>query len=91
MLYVVQISLGAEVLTTEYTQSGNGRFLAYILCIMMEKSALAGWGGGGGFKPNTFTLQYLPTHTKLQYTPAERADTLPLFPLYLYVLNGVDS
>jgi hypothetical protein len=33
------------VCATEYTESGNGRFLAYIPS-MMEKSALAVEGGG---------------------------------------------
>jgi hypothetical protein len=47
--------------------------------IMMEKSALAGEGGGctpTPFQPITITYKVAV------YDPAERADTLPLFHLY---------
>ncbi len=49
-------------LTTEYTQSGNGRFL---LSIMIEKLAQAGEGGGMHAHP---LLLWLPSRTKLQCT-----------------------
>jgi hypothetical protein len=50
----------------EYTQSGNGRFYS-LLSIMMEKSALA--GDGGGAPP--FTL-FTITYKVAVYTPAKR-------------------
>jgi hypothetical protein len=63
---------------TEYTQSGDCRFLAYIH-IMMEKSPLA--GEVGGCTPTTG--QHITiTYKVAVYTPAERADTFPLFHLY---------
>jgi hypothetical protein len=48
---------------------------------MMEKSALAGEGGGCTPTPGPFhsiTIKYKVA----VYTPAERADTLPVFSLY---------
>ncbi len=52
---------------------------------IMEKSALAGEGGGCTstlFQPITITYKFAV------YTPAERADTLPLFhPFFLFHLN----
>jgi hypothetical protein len=43
---------------------------------MMEKSTLAGEGGGAS--PPPFTL-FTITYKVVVYAPAERADTLPLF------------
>ncbi len=54
------------LLTTEYTQSGNG-----VHSIMMEKSALAGESA----RPPLFTL-FTITYKVAVYAPAERADTL---------------
>ena len=48
---------------TEFTQSGDCRFLAYIPSCMMEKSALAGEGAVGA-RPPPFSL--LPSRTKWQ-------------------------
>jgi hypothetical protein len=52
---------------------------------MTEKSALAGEGGDA--RPLPFTL-FTITYKVAVYTPADRADTLPLFHFYpLYVCN----
>jgi hypothetical protein len=65
-----------------HTQNGDGRFLAYIPS-MMEKSALAGDGGGRCRPTPFFSAYYVPSRPKLQcYAPAERAETPPLFQLY---------
>ncbi len=50
---------------TEYTQSGNGRFLAYISLHYDVKLALA--GEGGGCTPIPFHSS-IPSHPKLQCT-----------------------
>jgi hypothetical protein len=53
---------------------------------MIEISALAG-EGGGLVHANPLSL-YLPSCTKLLvYAPAERANTLPISSLSLYVLS----
>ena len=52
--------------------------------IMMEKSAQAG-GGGGCTRPPPFTISTV-TYKVVVYATAERADTLPLFLLYPYVV-----
>ncbi len=73
--------------TTEYTQSGNGWFLANIP-IMMEKSALA--GESGGFTPIPFHSSWAITYkfaVKVRSTVSERADTLLLFHLYPYMCS----
>ncbi len=57
---------------------------------MMEKSALA--GEGGGCTPTSFTLVTLTYKVAVQYASAERADTLNLYSissLLLYVLCGL--
>jgi hypothetical protein len=60
------------------------RPLSGVHSIMMEKLAQAGVCGGVHAHPLSL---YLPSRTKLQfYAVAERADTLPLFHLYPYVL-----
>ncbi len=51
------------VLVTECTQSSDGRFLAYIPS-MMEKSAMAGEGGGVHAPP--LSAYYVPSHTRMQ-------------------------
>jgi hypothetical protein len=60
---------------TDYTQSGNCYFLAYI-SIMMEKSAQPGKDGGA--RPPPITISTI-TYKIVVFTPAERADTLPLY------------
>jgi hypothetical protein len=55
-----------EERTTEYTQSGNGHFLAYISS-MVEKLAQAGDGGGGWVHAHPLSL-YLRSRTKLLCT-----------------------
>jgi hypothetical protein len=56
---------------------------------MMEKSSLAGEGGGAG--PLPFTI-FTITYKGAVYTPAERADTIPLFHLHpLYLLCDDDD
>ncbi len=66
---------------TEYTQSGNG----HLHSIMMEKLAQPGEVRGPSLPPFTiFTI----TDKAAVYPPAERADKLPLFHLYPYVLCG---
>jgi hypothetical protein len=55
----------------------------------MEKSALAGEGGGA--RPSPFTL-FTITYKKVAVcAPVERADTLPLFHFYLYMYSVVWS
>jgi hypothetical protein len=50
---------------------------------MMEKLAQAGEGGGGGAHPPHFTI-FTITYKVAVCAPAERADTLTLFPFHLY-------
>jgi hypothetical protein len=70
---------------TECTQSGNSRFLAYISSWWKNQPWLLGEGGA---PPPPFTLVTI-TYKVAVCTPAERADTLPLFSsLPLYVLCG---
>jgi hypothetical protein len=73
------------ICATEYTQSGDGRFLAYIPS-MMEKSALG--GEGGGVRAHPLSLVTI-TYKDAVYAPTVRADTLALFHLTLYVLCGL--
>ncbi len=54
---------------------------------MMEKSALAGEGGGA--RPTPFTLVTLTYKVAVQYTSAERADTLNL--QYFIYTNGAQE
>ncbi len=51
--------------------------------IMMEKSPLA--GEGGGVHAQAITIP----HEVAMYAPAEGADTLPLFHLYPYMYSVV--
>ncbi len=74
--------------STEYTQSGNGRFLAYITSWMMEKSAQP--VEGGGCTPPPFTL-FTIAYKVVVYAPTNRTDTLPLFLLYPYMYSVVVS
>jgi hypothetical protein len=71
-MYFVLLS----VILTEYTQSGNGRFLMYI---HIEKLGQAEECGGA--RPPPFTL-FTTTFEVAKYTQVERADTLPLSHLY---------
>jgi hypothetical protein len=50
----------------------------------MEKSAQAGEGGGAS--PPHFTISTI-TYKVVVFSPAERADTHPLFPLYTYTYS----
>jgi hypothetical protein len=59
------------------------RPLSGVHSIMMEKLSQAGEGGGGGARPPPFTI-FTITNKIAVYAPAERADTLHLFHLYLY-------
>ncbi len=68
---------------TEYKQSGNCRFLP----LMIEKSALAGEGGGA--RPPPYTLVTI-TYKVAVYAPAERADALPVSHIYPYMYSVVD-
>jgi hypothetical protein len=59
--------------------------LPFAYSIMIEKSALAGEGGGEGrARPSPLTISTI-TYKVAVYAPAERADALPLFLLYPYV------
>jgi hypothetical protein len=69
--------------STEYTQSGNGRFLAYIPSLWKNQPWLVRVGSA---RPPPFTL-FTFTYKVAVYTPAERADILPLFHLYPYVYS----
>jgi hypothetical protein len=55
--------LSSMVFSTEYTKNGNGRF-SDVNSSMMEKSALAGQGGGARPPPSF----YFPSRTKMQCT-----------------------
>ncbi len=57
--------------------------LSDVHSIMMEKSALPGEGGA---RPPPFTI-FTITYKAVVYAPAERADTVPLFLLYLYLYS----
>jgi hypothetical protein len=74
---------------TEYTQSGNGHFPAFIM--MVHKIYPAWWGGGGG---GALTLSTI-TCKVVVYAPAERAYpvTFPLFLLFplLYSVVQIPS
>ncbi len=85
LLHAVHSHLYQQILLTptEYTQSGDCRF-PVVHPIMMEKSALAGEGGGctpTPFQPITITFKVAV------YSPTERADTLPVCHLYLYMYS----
>ena len=69
----------SEARTTEYTQLP----ISGVHPIMMEKSVLAGEGGGAS--PPPFSLFFAV------YVPAERANTLFYFISTLYVLCGKNS
>ncbi len=74
------------VRTTEYTQSGNCHFLAYIPPRWKNQPSLLRLGGA---RPPPFTKSTI-AYTVVVYAPAERADTLPdktllLFLLYPYI------
>jgi hypothetical protein len=75
-------AVNAIVFGQEYTQNGNGHFLAYT---MMDK--LSQPGDRKGDAP-PFTLSTI-TYEVVVYAPAERADTLPLFLLYPYMYSMV--
>jgi hypothetical protein len=75
-----------EVQGTEYTQSGNGRFLAYTF--HHDGKIRTGLVRVGGARPPPFTLCTI-TYKVAVYAPAERADTHPLFHVYPYVLLWV--
>jgi hypothetical protein len=55
---------------------------------MMEKSAQPGEGLGGGVHAHPLSL-YLPLYVykDVVYALADRADTLPLFLLYIYMFS----
>ncbi len=57
-------------LNTEYTQSGNSRFLWRTF---QHDEKLAQAGEGGGARPPPFTLITIPYKVAV-YTPAERAN-----------------
>ncbi len=72
-----------NVQVLRYTQSGNGRFLAYIPP-RWENQPRAGKGGGC----TTFIIMYKVA----VYAPAEWTDTLTLFHLYQYLYSvSVDT
>ncbi len=70
-----------SVSSTEYTQGGNGRFLACIPSWWKNQPWLVRVGGGG-CTPTPFHFQLPSLFKAVVYVPAERADTLPLFHLY---------
>jgi hypothetical protein len=70
---------GLRWYSTEYTQSGNDHFLAYI---KIEKPAQS--SDGRGWTPTPFTISTI-TNKVAVYAPAERADTFPLFLLHPYM------
>jgi hypothetical protein len=64
---------------TEYTQSGNGHFLAYSPSWWKNQPSLL--RAGGGACPPPFTI-CTNTYKVVVYVPAERADILPLYLFY---------
>jgi hypothetical protein len=64
------------------------RPLSCLRSIMMEK--LAQTDEGGGARPTPFTIVTITNKVAVS-APAERADTLPLFHLFPYVLCGSDE
>ncbi len=72
------------IAATEYTQSGNGHFLAYIPS--WWKISPAWWGVEGARPPLSL---YLPSRTKLWCTLQLKADTFPLCLLYPYMYSVI--
>ncbi len=72
--------------TTEYTQSGKSRFLAYISS--WKKKPWLVTVRVGGTRPPPFTLFTIMYKVAVN-APAERADTLPLYRLYPYMYSVV--
>ncbi len=72
--------------TTEYTQSGNGRFLANVLSLMMEKLAQA--GGGGGCTSTPFPYIYHHVQSCSECSSWEGRYIHPISSLPLNVLCG---
>jgi hypothetical protein len=60
--------------TTEYTQSGNGHFLAYIPSWWKNQPSLVRMGGGGARTP-PFTISIITKLWVVVYAPTERVDT----------------
>jgi hypothetical protein len=73
--------------TTEYTQNGNGNFLAYVNSIMMEKSAQTGEGGGSTSTPFHYVYHHVQS---CGFSSWEGRYTLPISTLPQYVLCGTD-
>jgi hypothetical protein len=88
-LFVVRLELLKSIVTTtEYTQSGNGHFLAYIPSCWKNQPSLVRVGGAS---PPPFTI-YTIKYKVAMYAPAERADILPLISTPpLYVLCGYNK
>jgi hypothetical protein len=88
MLILRYLSLFTFVVvsTTEYTQSGNRRFLAYIPSWWKNQPWLVRIGGA---RPPPFTLFH--SNKVAVSAPAERADTLTQFLLYPYMYSVVST
>ncbi len=81
MSFFFPFILQSSIFITEYTQSGNGRYLAIF---HLDGKISQGWCTPTPFHYTIITI----TNKVAVYAPAERADTLPLFHLYvLYDLH----
>ncbi len=65
--------------------------LSGIHSIMMDKLAQPGVSRGCTARPPSFTISTITYVQVLVYAIAERADTLPLFILYLYMYSVADT
>ncbi len=76
----------SKVVPTEYTQSGNCRFLAHI---HHDGNISPGWWGSGMSAHPPTVILVIITYKGAVYAPGERANTLPLFHLYPYIYSVV--
>ncbi len=85
---LIYYALYTVIPETEYTEWQ--RPLSGIHSIMMEKLAQGGEGGAGGARPPPCNISTI-TYKVVAYAPAERAYTLPLFLLYLYMYSVIPA
>jgi hypothetical protein len=83
MLINLQSTFCSGLATTENTQSGNGRFPAYLPSRWKNLPRPVRVGGA---RPPPFTIVTI-TYKVAVYASAEQADTLPLFHLYPYIYS----
>jgi hypothetical protein len=87
VVYFTAFPLLGRVRRIEYTQSGNGHFLAYIPSWWWNQPSLVRMEGA---RPPLFTKSTITYKVVVVYAPAERGRYTPLIsPLPLYVLYSV--